>query len=129
MAFENSINRYSMPVTRSRNGLYETGLDATNTARFLFGDEDAGAAQHANAIDQGFPTLVRRDDQIVSNIHFIVSLLPVIQKSTTDGLSGAFQAKTRWKTPFIEERRRVNGGVNHLLLTLASPYLLTHHLI
>ncbi|CAI6098499.1 unnamed protein product, partial [Clonostachys chloroleuca] len=61
-----AINRYSMPVTRSRNGLYETGLDATNTARFLFGDEDAGAAQHANAIDQGFPTLVRRDDQILS---------------------------------------------------------------
>lgn len=81
MAFDNSINRYSMPVTRSRNGLYETGLDATNTARFLFGDEDAGAAQHANAIDQGFPTLVRRDDQIVSNIHFIVSLLPIIQKA------------------------------------------------
>lgn len=61
-----SHNRYSMPVTRSRNGIYETGLDATNTTRFLFGDEEAGAGQQGNPLDHGFPTLVRRDDQMVS---------------------------------------------------------------
>ena len=38
-----SVNRYSMPVTRSRNGPYDVGgLDGNNTARFLFGDEDLG---------------------------------------------------------------------------------------
>ncbi|KAF5021988.1 hypothetical protein F66182_5945 [Fusarium sp. NRRL 66182] len=61
----NSINRYSMPVTRSRTGLYDVGLDQTNTTGFLFGDEDANALGHS-VPDENFPTLVRRDDQILS---------------------------------------------------------------
>ncbi|UZP33214.1 hypothetical protein NXS19_001030 [Fusarium pseudograminearum] len=59
----NSINRYSMPVTRSRTGLYDVGLDQTNTTRFLFGDEDSNALGHSIP-DENFPTLVRRDDQM-----------------------------------------------------------------
>ncbi|KAM5355605.1 hypothetical protein ACJ41O_002251 [Fusarium nematophilum] len=62
----NAINRYSMPVTRSRTGLYDVGLDQTNTTRFLFGDEEPSALAHAAAPDENFPTLVRRDDQILS---------------------------------------------------------------
>jgi hypothetical protein len=59
----NSINRYSMPVTRSRTGLYDVGLDQTNTTRFLFGDEDSNALGHS-VPDENFPTLVRRDEKM-----------------------------------------------------------------
>ncbi|KAG5663807.1 hypothetical protein KAF25_006392 [Fusarium avenaceum] len=61
----NAINRYSMPVTRSRTGMYDVGLDQTNTTRFLFGDEESNAMGHGIS-DENFPTLVRRDDQILS---------------------------------------------------------------
>lgn len=54
-----------MPVTRSRTGMYDVGLDQTNTTRFLFGDEESNAMGHGIS-DENFPTLVRRDDQIVS---------------------------------------------------------------
>ncbi|KAM0209631.1 hypothetical protein ACHAQI_006372 [Fusarium lateritium] len=60
----NAINRYSMPVTRSRTGMYDVGLDQTNTTRFLFGDEESNAMGHGIS-DENFPTLVRRDDQIL----------------------------------------------------------------
>ncbi|RGP77325.1 hypothetical protein FLONG3_4560 [Fusarium longipes] len=63
MSSNDSINRYSMPVTRSRTGLYDVGLDQTNTTRFLFGDEDTNAPGHS-VPDENFPTLLRRDDQI-----------------------------------------------------------------
>ncbi|KAG5756854.1 hypothetical protein H9Q70_000606 [Fusarium xylarioides] len=59
----NAINRYSMPVTRSRTGMYDVGLDQTNTTRFLFGDEETNAGGHSGP-DANFPTLVRHDDQI-----------------------------------------------------------------
>lgn len=62
------FNRYSMPVTRSRNGLYDAGLDQTNTTRFLFGDEEPSALALGSTPDENFPTLVRRDDQIVSEL-------------------------------------------------------------
>lgn len=61
-----SLNRYSMPATRPRNGPYENNLDQTNTARFLFGEDEPNfPARHTP--DHHFPTLVRRDDQIVSS--------------------------------------------------------------
>lgn len=65
-----SYNRYSMPVTRSRTGLYGSDLDQTGTARFLFGEEDAsGDSKYGQGNgDDNFPTLVRRDDQMVSDI-------------------------------------------------------------
>ncbi|KAM0440779.1 hypothetical protein ACHAPT_000080 [Fusarium lateritium] len=55
-----------MPVTRSRTGLYDVGLDQTNTTRFLFGDDEPKAHGHGVVPDENFPTLVRRDDQILS---------------------------------------------------------------
>ena len=54
-----------MPVTRSRNGGYEV-LDQANTTRFLFGDEEGGALGPGANFDESFPTLVRREDQMVS---------------------------------------------------------------
>lgn len=70
-----SVNRYSMPVTRSRNGPYDVGgLDGNNTARFLFGDEDAGDSRLTaiTTSDESFPTLVRRDESMVRvNSHFV----------------------------------------------------------
>jgi hypothetical protein len=40
-----SLNRYSMPVTRSRTYLADIGLeDSNNTTGFLFGDEDSNSA-------------------------------------------------------------------------------------
>jgi len=61
-----SLNRYSMPVTRSRTGLYsDMNLDGTNTTRFLFGDEDAAGETKglvAGSTEDSFPTLVRRED-------------------------------------------------------------------
>lgn len=63
-----------MPVTRSRNGLYDTGnLDGNNTARFLFGDDDLGDSRltATSTADESFPTLIRRDDSMVC----IVSVL------------------------------------------------------
>lgn len=61
-----SSNRYSMPVTRSRNGLYEMNLDQTNTTRFLFGDDEPNAMPRGHTPDESFPTLVRREDHMVS---------------------------------------------------------------
>ncbi|TDZ31144.1 Pumilio domain-containing protein [Colletotrichum sidae] len=65
---DGSYNRYSMPVTRSRTGLYGADLDQTGTARFLFGEEDAsGEHKYGQGnTDDNFPTLVRRDDQMLS---------------------------------------------------------------
>ncbi|CAI4212518.1 unnamed protein product [Parascedosporium putredinis] len=62
----NALNRYSMPVTRTRNGLYDLGnLDGTNTTRFLFGDDDLGDSRlTATTTADDFPTLVRRDDPL-----------------------------------------------------------------
>lgn len=63
----NSTNRYSMPVTRSRSYIadlnLDSSLDGNNTTGFLFGDEDtangeAKAYQQASNAEN-FPTLVR----------------------------------------------------------------------
>lgn len=62
----NTVNRYSMPVTRSRNGLYDMNLDQTNTTRFLFGDDEPNALPRGRTPDDNFPTLVRREDQMLS---------------------------------------------------------------
>ena len=58
-----------MPVTRSRNGMHEMlSLDQTNTARFLFGEDEAANSDDAksylqmNTTEDKFPILVRRDE-------------------------------------------------------------------
>ncbi|CEJ94096.1 Putative Pumilio domain-containing protein [[Torrubiella] hemipterigena] len=60
----NAMHRYSMPATKTRVGPYESNLDQTNTARFLFGEDEPNAMPHRHTPDHTFPTLVRRDDQI-----------------------------------------------------------------
>ncbi|KAG6010290.1 hypothetical protein E4U21_007339 [Claviceps maximensis] len=62
----NAGNRYSLPVTKSRNGLYDMNLDQTNTTRFLFGDDEPHAQPRGRTPDDHFPTLVRREDQMLS---------------------------------------------------------------
>lgn len=67
-----------MPVTRSRNGMHEMlSLDQTNTARFLFGEEEGGTTSpdvnnylDMNATENNFPILVRtrNSDQVRSFI-------------------------------------------------------------
>lgn len=43
----NALNRYSMPVTRSRTYLTDIGLeDSNNTTGFLFGDEDSNISEN-----------------------------------------------------------------------------------
>lgn len=58
-----------MPVTKSRNGMHEMlSLDQTNTARFLFGEEEGSSTPDVsnylqmNTTDDKFPILVRRDE-------------------------------------------------------------------
>ncbi|KAK3315010.1 hypothetical protein B0H66DRAFT_535903 [Apodospora peruviana] len=61
------LNRYSMPVTRSRTYLGDIGLeDSNNTTGFLFGDEDSNSGENRttptaqiNTTD-AFPTLFRQ---------------------------------------------------------------------
>jgi hypothetical protein len=84
-----SLNRYSMPVTRSRTGFYDfSSLDQTNTTRFLFGEEEEHTAngetnkmyhQTANAnvtgLDESFPTLTRSEGQTnMVSCHFLAFL-------------------------------------------------------
>lgn len=64
-----------MPVTRSRTGFYDTNLDQTNTTRFLFGDDEPHHLTSGYTADESFPTLVRRDDQIVSTHSFSFFIL------------------------------------------------------
>ncbi|KAH7370544.1 armadillo-type protein, partial [Rhexocercosporidium sp. MPI-PUGE-AT-0058] len=63
------LNRYSMPVTKSRNGMHEMlSLDQTNTARFLFGEDEGAPSPDVNqyldmnGAENKFPILVRRDE-------------------------------------------------------------------
>ncbi|KAG4444243.1 hypothetical protein IFR05_000218 [Cadophora sp. M221] len=65
----NALNRYSMPVTKSRNGMHEMlSLDQTNTARFLFGEDEGAPSPDVNqyldmnGAENKFPILVRRDE-------------------------------------------------------------------
>lgn len=58
-----------MPVTKSRTGFYDIGLDKANTTGFLFGDDDstpdAKLYTQMNT-DDNFPTLVRHEPNMVS---------------------------------------------------------------
>jgi len=74
-----SLNRYSMPVTKSRNGIRDMlALDQTNTTRFLFGDEEASTSTdpksylQMHATDDNFPILVRGEHPQKVNIHIIL---------------------------------------------------------
>lgn len=82
MASPNSANRYSMPVSRTRNGAYDGDFDGSNVTRFLFGEDIVNGMGHANAVDDRFPTLVRRDDQMVSEICYCFSCLLYPQECT-----------------------------------------------
>ena len=71
------LNRYSMPVTRSKTGLFHDHLDKTNTTGFLFGDEGDSSeqqySQQASSTDDKFPMLRRPENQMVS-LSFVLCL-------------------------------------------------------
>ncbi|KAK0626222.1 armadillo-type protein [Immersiella caudata] len=60
----NALNRYSMPVTRSRTYLTDIGLeDSNNTTGFLFGDEDSNSGENRTTPTNNpdsFPALLRQ---------------------------------------------------------------------
>ncbi|KHJ35245.1 putative rna-binding protein [Erysiphe necator] len=64
----NALNRYSMPVTKTRPSFRDMSLDQINTARFLFGEDESNTSSGANeflqvnATEENFPILVRRED-------------------------------------------------------------------
>lgn len=70
-----------MPVTKSRNGMQEMlSLDQTNTARFLFGEDESAPSPDVNqylemnGAGDNFPILVRRDEypgQVCSSNSFV----------------------------------------------------------
>lgn len=64
----NSVNRYSMPVTKSRTAFYDVNLDQANTTGFLFGDDNDGTEGkiYTATNEDNFPTLVRREPNMVS---------------------------------------------------------------
>lgn len=65
---ERSVNRYSMPVTKSRTAFYDINLDQANTTGFLFGDDDnviEGKLYTQSNNEDNFPVL-RREPNMVS---------------------------------------------------------------
>lgn len=65
----NAVNRYSMPVTKSRTAFYDVNLDQANTTGFLFGDDNDGTEGkiYTATNEDNFPTLVRREPNM-SNV-------------------------------------------------------------
>ncbi|KAF5591963.1 hypothetical protein FPCIR_5874 [Fusarium pseudocircinatum] len=124
----NAINRYSMPVTRSRTGMYDVGLDQTNTTRFLFGDEETNAGGHSGP-DANFPTLVRHDDQILSasSAALDLALSPSPNPESTSSSRGWSRVVNRHRPQ--QSLSSINGSSNIVsdLVGLASrPTSLRH---
>ncbi|RMJ19529.1 hypothetical protein CDV36_000767 [Fusarium kuroshium] len=127
----NAINRYSMPVTRSRTGLYDVGLDQTNTTRFLFGDDEPKALGHGAAPDENFPTLVRRDDQILSasSAALDLALSPSPNPETSFSSRGWSRVVNRHRPQ--QSLSSINGGsgqVNDLAGLKSRPAAFRHSL-
>ncbi|KAL2265475.1 hypothetical protein VTJ83DRAFT_6575 [Remersonia thermophila] len=85
----NALNRYSMPVTRSRTYL-DIGLeDSNNTTGFLFGDEDSNSAEttrttptaQVNTAD-GFSSLFRQQTYSSMTSPSTTTAGPVLSKTT-----------------------------------------------
>ncbi|ETS79063.1 hypothetical protein PFICI_08916 [Pestalotiopsis fici W106-1] len=72
----NALNRYSMPVTRRGNPLYDN-IDQTNAAGFLFRDDDSNLEGNYTALDtseDGFPKLVKGNPNRLSTSSVAVDL-------------------------------------------------------
>ncbi|KUJ08544.1 ARM repeat-containing protein [Mollisia scopiformis] len=94
--------RYSMPVTKSRNGMHEMlSLDQTNTARFLFGEEEGGTASpdvntylDMNTTAENFPILIRNQD-FPSQLSASSAALDLALAQSTGPESNGWSAFTR----------------------------------
>ncbi|KAK0706462.1 armadillo-type protein [Lasiosphaeria miniovina] len=86
----NALNRYSMPVTRSRPYITDIGLeDSNNTTGFLFGDEDSNSGEtrttptaQANGTD-AFPTLFRQQGYTANMLSTSSSALDLAQAQSS----------------------------------------------
>lgn len=96
---EYSVNRYSMPVTKSRTAFYDINLDQANTTGFLFGDDDnviEGKLYTQANNEDNFPVL-RREPNMVSQkmvsstASTSFSLLFTRTISTLAGLGSSFR--------------------------------------
>lgn len=70
---ENSVNRYSMPVTKSRTAFYDINLDQANTTGFLFGDDDnviEGKLYTQASNEDNFPVLRREPNMVSQDLAF-----------------------------------------------------------
>lgn len=115
----NALNRYSMPVTRSRNGLYDMNLDQTNTTRFLFGDDEPKALPRGQTPDESFPTLVRREDQMLSASSAALDLaLSPSPKPELPGANG-WNRVNRHRTQ--QSLSSINGSSSTQASELATP--------
>jgi hypothetical protein len=122
-----SLNRYSMPVTRSRNGMHEMlSLDQTNTARFLFGEEEGATSPDVknylqmNATDDKFPILVRRDEYpgVVSFAH---TLGPKPPLTATCSFPPLLQHLTWQPLNLLDLMAMGMAGARHLHANTALP--------
>lgn len=72
----NHLNRYSMPVTRRSNNLYDN-IDQTNTTGFLFRDDETTMDSNfsgMNTGDEGFPKLYTQKNHRLSTSSVAVDL-------------------------------------------------------
>lgn len=89
------LNRYSMPVTRSRTYMSDISLeDSNNTTGFLFGDEDSNSGETRTTPTNNpdsFPALLRQQGYPA-----LVSTGFITQTSGPSNLSSPTKFGTSW---------------------------------
>ncbi|PSR87064.1 armadillo-type protein [Coniella lustricola] len=113
------VNRYSMPVTKSRTGFYDISLDQANTTGFLFGDDDntqETSLYTQTNLEDNFPTLVSRPNMnSISN-----------EASNIAGRSATYRHSVEMKSidqKFIESMADATNAVNTANGLAAPPKL------
>ncbi|KAK3304344.1 armadillo-type protein [Chaetomium strumarium] len=107
----NALNRYSMPVTRSRTYLSDIGLeDSNNTTGFLFGDEDSNSADKKTPTAQvgstePFPSLFRQQPFPSMNMSTMASS----QHSTGASVGSPSEASTIGSNRPANIRHSIDG--------------------
>lgn len=116
-----------MPVTRSRNGIHEMlALDQTNTARFLFGEDEPVTSPEIkgyhfamDATDDNFPILVRQNEH-PSGVSYSNSVQRLgIHKANAVCSCPLRPLLSIWQTRTSVNRARMAG--QRLLRVIAPP--------
>ncbi|POS78455.1 pumilio domain-containing protein [Diaporthe helianthi] len=101
----NAVNRYSMPVTKSRTAFYDINLDQANTTGFLFGDDDnviEGKVYTQANNEDNFPVLRREPNMLWA----LTTTFPVgaVQQNTSASLTDASQSNASSEASIIATR-------------------------